>query len=281
MLALLSASNGLVMSPGATTMRAPQHAVSTLSMEATGPVCIVTGGSRGLGREIVLAYARVGADVVIASRKAENCEALAAEVENETGQKALAVGCHVGDWDACDALAARALVHFGKVDVLVNNAGMSPVYGDILEVTEALWDKVIDVNLKGAFRLTAVLGSAMRDAGGGSIINVSSTAAVQSSPGEIPYGAAKSGLNNLTKGFARTFAPNVRVNCIMPGAFLTDISKAWPEAMHQAMARMIPLARGGQPDEVVGAALYLASSASSYTTGSIIKIDGGAAYGMS
>ena len=150
----------------------------TSQFRLDGKVAVVTGGSRGLGREIVLAYARVGADVVIASRKAENCEALAAEVENETGQKALAVGCHVGDWDACDALAARALDHFGKVDVLVNNAGMSPVYGDILEVTEALWDKVIDVNLKGAFRLTAVLGSAMRDAGGGSIIGVSSTAAV-------------------------------------------------------------------------------------------------------
>lgn len=251
----------------------------TSQFRLDGKVAVVTGGSRGLGREIVLAYARVGADVVIASRKAENCEALAAEVENETGQKALAVGCHVGDWDACDALAARALDHFGKVDVLVNNAGMSPVYGDILEVTEALWDKVIDVNLKGAFRLTAVLGSAMRDAGGGSIIGVSSTAAVQSSPGEIPYGAAKSGLNNLTKGFARTFAPNVRVNCIMPGPFMTDISKAWTPAMVEGLGKMIPLGRGGEPDEIVGAALYFASDASKFTTGAILKLDGGAVYG--
>ena len=251
----------------------------TSQFRLDGKVAVVTGGSRGLGREIVLAYARVGADIVIASRKAENCEALAAEVENETGQKALAVGCHVGDWDACDALAARALDHFGKVDVLVNNAGMSPVYGDILEVTEALWDKVIDVNLKGAFRLTAVLGSAMRDAGGGSIINVSSTAAVQSSPGEIPYGAAKSGLNNLTKGFARTFAPNVRVNCIMPGPFMTDISKAWTPAMVEGLGKMIPLGRGGEPDEIVGAALYFASDASKFTTGAILKLDGGAVYG--
>lgn len=251
----------------------------TSQFRLDGKVAVVTGGSRGLGREIVLAYARVGADVVIASRKAENCEALAAEVEKETGQKALAVGCHVGDWDACDALAARALDHFGKVDVLVNNAGMSPVYGDILEVTEALWDKVIDVNLKGAFRLTAVLGSAMRDAGGGSIIGVSSTAAVQSSPGEIPYGAAKSGLNNLTKGFARTFAPNVRVNCIMPGPFMTDISKAWTPAMVEGLGKIIPLGRGGEPDEIVGAALYFASDASKFTTGAILKLDGGAVYG--
>jgi NAD(P)-dependent dehydrogenase (short-subunit alcohol dehydrogenase family) len=251
----------------------------TSQFRLDGKVAVVTGGSRGLGREIVLAYARVGADVVIASRKLEACKALATEVEKETGQKALAVGCHVADWEACDALAARALDHFGHVDVLVNNAGMSPVYEDVLDISEALWDKVIGVNLKGAFRLTAVLGSAMRDAGGGSIIGVSSVAASQASPGEIPYGAAKAGLHNLTKSFARTFAPTVRVNCIMPGAFMTDISKAWPKPMIEAMNRALPLGRGGEPEEIVGAALFLASDASRYATGSIVKIDGGAAYG--
>jgi len=251
----------------------------TSQFRLDGKVAVVTGGSRGLGREIVLAYARVGADVVIASRKLDACEALAAEVELETGQKALAVECHVGNWDACDALAARALEHFGRVDVLVNNAGMSPVYEDVLDISEALWDKVIGVNLKGAFRLTAVLGSAMRDAGGGSIIGVSSVAATQASPGEIPYGAAKAGLHNLTKSFARALAPTVRVNCIMPGPFMTDISKAWPQPMIDAMNRSLPLGRGGEPEEIVGAALFLASDASRYATGSIVKIDGGAAYG--
>ena len=244
-----------------------------------GKVAVVTGGSRGLGREMVLAYAKVGADVVIASRKLDACEALAAEVEKETGQRALPVACHVGDWDACDALAAKALDHFGKVDVLVNNAGMSPVYGDILDVSELLFDKVIGVNLKGAFRLTAVLGSAMRDAGAGSIIGVSSTAAVSPSPGEIAYGAAKAGLNNLTQSFARTFAPTVRVNCIMPGPFMTDISKAWTPAMVEGLGQMLPLGRGGKPDEIIGAALYFASDASKFTTGAVLKIDGGTAYG--
>ena len=147
-----------------------------------GKVALVTGGSRGLGREMILAYSRMGADVVISSRKQDACEALAKEVENETGQRALAIGAHVGEWDQCDALAARALDHFGKVDVLVNNAGMSPLYGDITEVTEALWDKVLGVNLKGAFRLMSVLGGAMRDGDGGSIIGISSTAAEQPSP---------------------------------------------------------------------------------------------------
>jgi NAD(P)-dependent dehydrogenase (short-subunit alcohol dehydrogenase family) len=245
-----------------------------------GKVALVTGGSRGLGKEMILAFARCGADVVIASRKEAACSELAREVENETGQRTLAVGAHVGKWNECDELAQRALDHFGKVDVLVNNAGMSPVYPSVLEITEALYDKVMDVNLKGAFRLSAVLGTAMMEADGGSIINVSSVAAVQPSPGEIPYGAAKAGLHSLTRSLARTFAPKVRVNCIMPGAFLTDISKAWPKEMLAAMEHVVPLQRGGAPDEIVGAALFLASDASRYATGSIVKIDGGAAYGM-
>ncbi len=245
-----------------------------------GKVALVTGGSRGLGKEMVLAFARSGADVVIASRKEEACALLAKEVENETGQRALAVGAHVGRWNENEDLAKRALDHFGKVDVLVNNAGMSPVYDSVGDITEALYDKVMDVNLKGPFRLSCVLGEAMKEGSGGSIAFVSSTAAVQASPAEVPYGAAKSGLHSLTKSLARTFAPKVRVNCIMPGAFLTDISKAWPKEMHTALERMIPMQRGGAPSEIVGAALYLASDASAYTTGSVVKIDGGLAYDM-
>jgi NAD(P)-dependent dehydrogenase (short-subunit alcohol dehydrogenase family) len=251
----------------------------TARFRLDGKVALVTGSSRGLGKEMVKAFARVGADVVISSRKEEACQALAKEIENETGQRALAMGCHVGRWDDCDSLAKRALDHFGKVDVLVNNAGMSPLYPSVLEITEALYDKVFDVNLKGAFRLSAVLGSAMVEGDGGSIIGVSSIAGTQPSPAEIPYGAAKAGLHNLTKSLARTFAPKVRVNCIMPGAFMTDISKAWPEAAIEGLRKTVPLGRGGEPEEIVGAALYLASDASAYTTGTILKVDGGSAYG--
>lgn len=245
-----------------------------------GKVAVVTGGSRGLGKEMVWAFARAGADVVIASRKEEACQQLAKEVEAETGQRALGVGAHVGQWEDNDALAARALDAFGKVDVLINNAGMSPVYDGVGSITESLYDKVMDVNLKGPFRLSCVLGEAMKQGDGGSIVFVSSIAAVQATPGEVPYGAAKAGLHSLTQSLARTFAPKVRVNCIMPGAFLTDISKAWPEAMVQALEKVIPLRRGGEPNEIVGGALYLASDASAYTTGSVVKIDGGAAYDM-
>ena len=252
----------------------------TRQFRLDGKITLVTGGSRGLGREMVLAFARCGADVVIASRKQEACATLAAEVEKETGQRALAVGCHVADWDQCDALAQRALDHFGRVDILVNNAGMSPLYPSVRDISEELYDKVMGVNLKGPFRLSAVLGSAMFEGEGGSIIGISSIAAEMPSPAEIPYGAAKSGLHSLTRSLARAFAPKVRVNCIMPGAFMTDISKAWPRQMIEHLEASLPLRRAGEPSEIVGAALFLASDASRYATGSIVKVDGGATYGM-
>lgn len=249
----------------------------TRKFRLDGKVALVTGGSRGLGREMVLAFARSGADVVIASRKQAACTALAEQVENETGQRALAVACHVGRWNECDALARSALDHFGRVDVLVNNAGLSPLYPSLVEITEDLYDKVMGVNLKGAFRLAAVLGTAMTEGDGGSIINVSSIAAESPSPNEVPYAAAKAGIHSVTKGLARSFAPKVRVNCIMPGAFMTDISKDWTPKVRAAIEQLTPLGRFGRPDEIVGTALYLASDASSFTTGSILKVDGGAA----
>ncbi len=253
-----------------------QVAASLFSLD--GRVAVVTGGSRGLGREMVLAFARQGADVVIASRKIEACETLAQEVEKETGRRALPVACHVGYWDQCDALYEATYREFGRADVLVNNAGLSPLYDSLVSVTEALYDKVLEINLKGPFRLSSLFGTRMAEEDGGSIINVSSTAAVAPSPREIAYGAAKAGINNLTMGMARVFAPKVRVNCIMPGAFGTDISKAWSEEVFDEIRKFVPAGRVGQPEEVVGAALYLASDASAYTTGSVIKIDGGMAY---
>jgi NAD(P)-dependent dehydrogenase (short-subunit alcohol dehydrogenase family) len=253
--------------------------VTDVSFDLSGKVAVVTGGSRGLGREMCLAFARHGAAVVVASRKADACQDLANEIIVSTGRPALGVGCHVGRWDDCDRLVDAAYDEFGHVDVLVNNAGMSPLYPSLAEVTEDLFDKVIAVNLKGAFRLSAAIGTRMAAGDGGSIVNVSSIAAVQPSPTEIPYAAAKAGLHALTIGMARAFGPKVRVNGIMPGPFLTDISKAWDlDAFNRTARTAIPLRRGGEPHEVVGAALYLASAASSFTTGAIIKIDGGTAF---
>lgn len=247
--------------------------------DLTGKVIVVTGGSRGLGLEMSRAFALAGACVVVSSRKQEACDAAVALIAQETGASCLAIACHVGDWDACDALVEAVWEHYGRIDVLVNNAGMSPPYESLSAVTRALWDKVIDVNLAGPFRLSAVVGEKMVQTGGGSIINVSSTAAVAPSAAEIPYAAAKAGINNLTLGLARCFAPSVRCNCIMPGPFLTDIASAWSDEIKSAIGAIVPLGRAGEPAEIVGAALYLASDASRYSNGSIIKVDGGMAYG--
>jgi len=175
--------------------------------DLTGKVAVVTGGSRGLGREMVLAFANAGADVVIASRKLDNCQALAEEIEASTGRKALPVACHVGHWEDCDALADRAYAHFGQVDILVNNAGMSPLAPSSGQTSEELFDKVIGVNFKGPFRLSAVIGQRMYDGEGGSIINVSSSGALFPAPRFGPYAGAKAALNTLTTVFARVRAP--------------------------------------------------------------------------
>ena len=242
--------------------------------DLTGRVILITGGSRGLGRAMALAFARAGADLAIASRKLPACEETAHEIE-AIGRKALPYACHVGDWAALDRLADATYAHFGKIDVLVNNAGMSPLYPSLAEVSEALWDKVLAVNLKGPFRLSANVGTRMAAAAGGSIINVSSIAATRPSPVETPYAAAKAGLNALTVAMAHAFGPKVRVNCIQAGPFLTDIAKAWHPAAVAEIERTSALHRAGAPDEVVGAALYFASDASSFTTGAILQVDGG------
>jgi NAD(P)-dependent dehydrogenase (short-subunit alcohol dehydrogenase family) len=244
--------------------------------DLSGRVALVTGGSRGLGREMVLAFARAGADVVIASRKLDRCQAVAREVETETGRRALAHACHVGRWAEIERLVDAAYAAFGKVDVLVNNAGMSPVYDDVTRVSEELWDKVLAVNLKGPFRLTALVGTRMAAGAGGSIINVSSVGSIRPYGGIVPYAAAKAGLNAMTVAFAHAFGPRVRVNCIMPGTFVTDINRDWDWEVFRAQhAGRLALRRAGDAAEIVGAALYLASDASSYTTGAILRVDGG------
>jgi NAD(P)-dependent dehydrogenase (short-subunit alcohol dehydrogenase family) len=245
------------------------------SFDLIGKVALVTGGTRGLGREMVAGLAQAGADVVIASRDAEACAAYAAEITAATGRRTLPYGVHVGHWDELGGLVEAAYAAFGRVDVLVNNAGMSPLYDSVDAVSEALFDKVIAVNLKGPFRLSALVGTRMAAGAGGSIINVSSAAAVRPRADVLPYAAAKAGLNALTAGLARTFGPTVRCNAIMAGTFLTDVSRAWDHDRFAERARGFALQRGAQPREIVGTALYLASDASSYTTGAVITVDGG------
>jgi NAD(P)-dependent dehydrogenase (short-subunit alcohol dehydrogenase family) len=222
-----------------------------------------------------LAFARAGASVIVSSRNAEACESVVAEI-TAAGGSASAHAAHVGRWADCDALVERAYEEFGRIDVLVNNAGMSPLYPSLPEVTEELFDKVLAVNLRGPFRLSVLVGSRMAQGARGSIINIASTAAVRPSQHELPYGLAKAGINTLTTCLAATLGPRVRVNSIMPGPFLTDISESWDlEEFERDVAPSIPALRAGNPEEIVGTALYLASSASSYTSGATISLDGG------
>lgn len=239
--------------------------------DLTGKVALVTGGSRGLGREIVLGYAAAGADVVIASRKLDACEAVAAEVR-ALGRKALPVACHAGRWDELDALAERAYDEFGHVDVLVNNAGLSPLAPSSAETSEELFDKVVAVNFKGPFRLSSVVAERMAAGEGGSVISVSSTGALRPSPNFGPYAGSKAALNAISVALAQEFAPKVRFNVISPGGFYTDISKGWAVPGRDEPTQL--LRRYGYPPEIVTAALYYASDASSYTTGSLLRVDG-------
>ena len=240
-----------------------------------GRVALVTGGSRGLGREMALGLAGAGADVVVASRKIDACREVAAEIET-LGRRALPVAVNMSHWDEMDGLVDTVYDHFGRVDVLVNNAGMSLLYGDLTDVTEAMWDKVVGINLKGPFRLTALVGPRMAAGDGGSIINVSSVGSIRPAPDMLPYNAAKAGLNAITVGFAHAWGPSVRVNCIMAGPFLTDVTKEWDlEAFEATAKERLALGRGGRPEEIVGTALYFASDASSFTTGAVLRVDGG------
>ncbi len=239
--------------------------------DLSGKIALVTGGSRGLGYQMVKAFAQRGADIIVASRKLDACEAVANEIR-ALGRRALAVSVHAAQWDQIDALIETAYGAFGRVDILVNNAGMSPRVASH-EMTENLFDSVLGLNFKGPFRLASQVAKRMADGDGGVIINVSSSGSLMPMPSVVPYGAAKAALNAMTVSLAHEYAPKVRVNTLVPGPFLTDIAKAWNDESreHQPVA----LGRPGYPPEIVTAALFLASPASSYTTGGMVRVDGG------
>ena len=244
-------------------------------LDMAGKVAVITGGSRGIGRAVAEGFAMAGADVVIASRKLENCETAVREIEVTTGRRALPVGCHVGRWEDADRLLDTVYDAFGRCDVLVNNAGMSPVYESLASVTQELYDKVHAVNARGPFRLCALFGTRMAEGEGGSIINVTTAGTLRPDTADLPYAMAKAGLNALTLALAGAWAPKVRANLVMPGAFDTDISKAWgPEAQAMA-ASMNPMKRIGQPEDMVGLCVFLASEAASYINGAQVLVDGG------
>jgi NAD(P)-dependent dehydrogenase (short-subunit alcohol dehydrogenase family) len=242
----------------------------------SGKVVVITGGSRGIGHAMALNFGAAGAIVAVASRKIESCEATVQELRS-LGTDGSAHGIHVGKWEDCSRLAKEVYERWGRADVLINNAGLSPLAPSSLETSEDLFDKIIAVNLKGPFRLTALFASCMVQGDGGAVINISSTSSLRPDPETAPYGAAKAGLNLLTVASAKEYGPKVRVNCIICGPFHTDISKGWSrtEDFTRRAKETFPLQRAGQPEEVAGAAMYLASPAASFTTGATLLIDGG------
>jgi NAD(P)-dependent dehydrogenase (short-subunit alcohol dehydrogenase family) len=250
-------------------------------LDLTGKVAIVTGASRGIGSAIASAYAAAGARLVLASRKLEGLEAVADLIRESCGGEVLAVACHTGRAADVEALVARTREAFGGVDVLVNNAATSVHFGPLLDATESQWDKTFEVNVKGYVHTIRACVPLMRERGGGRIINVASVAGMVPHSGLGVYGVTKAAVLMLTRTLAAELAPDIRVNAIAPGLIETKFSEVlWgtPE-LHEKALRAIPLHRLGQTDDLAGAALYLASDASGFVTGSVMTVDGGQTLG--
>jgi len=245
--------------------------------DLTGKVAIITGASRGIGLAIADSFAEAGAKVVLSSRKQDALD-LAAETIRAKGAGVLPFAAHTGDSESIRALVTACLDQFGGVDILVNNAATNPHFGPILTSEESHWDKILDVNLKGYFRMAKACIESMRERGGGKIINVASVAGIQHQQGMGIYGISKAGVLMLTRTLAvELAADNIQVNAIAPGFIQTKFSQVlWetPE-IHQEVIAQIPQKRLGQPEEVTGMALYLASAASNFTTGAVMLVDGG------
>ena len=239
-------------------------------------VVLITGASRGIGEATAIGLAQAGADVAIASRKLPDLEKVAEQIK-KTGRKCVPVAAHVGKTEEINNLVKRVLEEFGKIDILVNNAATNPSMAPAIDIDERAWDSIMNLNLKGLFFLSQAVARGMKEKGGGKIINVSSVAGI--TPDILPvYSISKAGVIMATKVMAQQWAPyNIRVNAIAPGLTKTRFSEAlWknPDILQMAMTRT-PMARPADPEEMVGAIIYLASDASSYVTGQVIAIDGG------
>ena len=247
--------------------------------DLSGRVSLVTGATKGIGRAMAQGLAEAGSDLIVVSRKQDLCEAVAKEIETSTGRRALPIACHMGEWEALPELVDRAYEALGRVDVLINNAGINPAPTPICEMTEAYFDKLAAVNLKGPIRLAALVAPRMAEHGGGSIINVTTLGAYAAGPGVGVYTGLKAALANFTKTMAAEWVTlGVRVNSLAPGPFMTEMMKGssrFDPNFLERTANATLMKRIAQPEEIVGLALFLASDASSYVTGEDYAIAGG------
>jgi len=248
-----------------------------------GKTAIVTGGSRGIGKAIALGFAKAGAKVAVTSRKINDLEASAAEIK-AFGGEAIPIQAHLGKMEEINRMVSTVMDNFGRIDILVNNAGSSPAMGTVLDSDERLWDNIMNLNLKGLYFCSQAVAKVMKKQGGGKIINIASIDGIKPEPGVSIYNISKAGVRMITSAFAVELASfNIQVNTIAPGPISTKLLDShWfhlpPEEakkQKEALAKITPMGRIGEPDEIVGAAIYLASDASSYTTGAEIVIDGG------
>ena len=241
-----------------------------------GKVALITGASRGIGQAVAIGLAQAGADIAIASRKLPDLEKVAEQVR-KTGRKCLPVAAHVARVEEINNLVGQVMAEYGKIDILVNNAATNPTMASAIDVDERAWDAIMNLNLRGLFFLSQAVARLMKEKGGGKIINISSIAGI--SPDLLPvYSISKAGVIMATKVMAQQWAQyNIRVNAVAPGLTKTRFSEAlWknPDILKLAMGKT-PMARVADPEEMVGAILYLAADASSYVTGQVIAIDGG------
>ena len=241
-----------------------------------GKVALITGGSRGIGEATALSFARAGADVAIASRKLPALKEVAGKIK-ELGRRSLAVSAHVGRIEEINNLVARVKEEFGRIDILVNNAGVNPSMATALEADARIWDAIMNINLKGLFFLSQAVARVMKEQGGGSIINVTSAAGIR--PHVVPiYSISKSAIMMATKVTALEWAKyGIRVNAVAPGLVKTQFSEAlWNnEEILNHLYDRIAMKRVAEPEEMVGAMIYLASDASSFVTGTTLSVDGG------
>ncbi|UCH58540.1 MAG: glucose 1-dehydrogenase [Anaerolineales bacterium] len=248
-----------------------------VDFDLTGKTALVTGASRGIGLAIAQALAEAGARVVLSSRVQADLERAAQDIRSQGGQ-ALAIAAHTGEAEAVQQLVAQVLTEWGGVDILVNNAGTNPHFGPLLTAEESQWEKIFQVNLLGYFRTIKACVASMTQRGGGKIINIASIAGLEAQAGLGVYGVSKAGVLMLTRVLAVELAhANIQVNAIAPGLIKTKFSRAlWetPE-IYQALLKRIPQGRFAGPEELAGLAVYLASPASSFTTGSVFVVDGG------
>ncbi len=245
--------------------------------DLSGKVALITGASRGIGAAIAQAYAAAGATVVLSSRKQEALDHVAAAIQASGGQ-ALAIATHTGDAEGVQRLVDRTCNELGGIDILVNNAATNPHFGPLLSSEESHWDKILDVNVKGYFRLVRACVPSMRARGGGKVINLASVAGKAPLPNMGVYCVSKAAVLMLTEVLAVELAPdNIQVNAIAPGFVKTAFSRAiWDNpTIHDTTIQRIPQRRIANVEELTGIALYLAAPASSFTTGATFVIDGG------